>query len=643
MAKKFTQLPAAQNLTSSDIIAVVNGGESKKATLDQVGTFVADSLTYVSDVIGSAPITSSGGATPTLSLGTVGIANGGTGVTTEPTNGQLLIGNGTGFTLANLTPGSNVSITSPSAGNITISATTTGATFSGALTLYIDGTTGVDAPGRGTLGAPYASIGYAYSQVSSLGNPNNSSYNGDVEKFITEKLVLLIAPGRYVENVTLGFKRARVQLVGNGVQIVGNVKMSVKLADFPASNMEALKASFPVPWRGASAGMTFEISGGNMPSFSTIEVEGAGVEADATSVPFFVTGWSALAFEESNYPGTIASTGAWENNFGQFNFYANKCNLIGGMVYTTSFTSGGGLTFPTRAFPTCVMEVDSATIGESSNPSRTYFGAVPYAFITGNTWSVGTGVATSTAAINATTLTDSTKGTLGLWTANSLANATVTHWNSAGVSQTRTILSNTTTALTVSAGWTNAIAVGDRYVISTVGTTNKVGEGTITLKAHNSTLGASIGPRLVLGELDGCRIYDIDRTMLGTVDNGSVTGSTSSSYIGLVINQFRQYSGTGIPGSQYQLGATTGATRYKLDSTSYTTLAFNRSGAGVLTARTLNFGGGVSFDFQDDSRSLAFTPTTSANWAAPAPTTVQSALDRIASAVFALRGNSAIP
>jgi hypothetical protein len=52
---------------------------------------------------------------------TLAVASGGTGLTTTPTNGQIDIGNGTGFTRATLTAGSNVTITN-GAGSITIAA-----------------------------------------------------------------------------------------------------------------------------------------------------------------------------------------------------------------------------------------------------------------------------------------------------------------------------------------------------------------------------------------------------------------------------------------------------------------------------------------------------------------------------------------
>lgn len=60
--------------------------------------------------------------------GVLPIANGGTNLSSTPSNGQLLIGNGSGYTLASLTAGSNVTIT-PGAGTITIAATTGGSSF----------------------------------------------------------------------------------------------------------------------------------------------------------------------------------------------------------------------------------------------------------------------------------------------------------------------------------------------------------------------------------------------------------------------------------------------------------------------------------------------------------------------------------
>jgi hypothetical protein len=72
---------------------------------------------------------------------TVAVANGGTGVTTTPTNGQLLIGNGTGYTVANLTAGTGVSI-SNSAGGISISATGTGGTVTSVSVVSANGFAG---------------------------------------------------------------------------------------------------------------------------------------------------------------------------------------------------------------------------------------------------------------------------------------------------------------------------------------------------------------------------------------------------------------------------------------------------------------------------------------------------------------------
>ena len=76
------------------------------------------------------------------------VADGGTGVSTVPTNGQLLIGNGTGYTVATLTAGTGASISNGS-GSITISATGSGGTVTSVATGT--GLTGGPITGTGTI------------------------------------------------------------------------------------------------------------------------------------------------------------------------------------------------------------------------------------------------------------------------------------------------------------------------------------------------------------------------------------------------------------------------------------------------------------------------------------------------------------
>lgn len=90
--------------TSNAIHFVVNNGATDAATISSSGVF---------------------------SLGTaLAIGSGGTGLATTPTNGQLLIGNGTNYSLATLTAGTNISITN-SSGGITIASTVTSGAVGG--------------------------------------------------------------------------------------------------------------------------------------------------------------------------------------------------------------------------------------------------------------------------------------------------------------------------------------------------------------------------------------------------------------------------------------------------------------------------------------------------------------------------------
>lgn len=113
---------------SQTSIAITSGqvsGLAASATTDTTNASNITSGTLGSSVLSGSytGITGVGTlVTGTWNASTIGIGYGGTGVTSTPANGQLLIGNGTGYTLSTLTAGTNVTVTN-TAGGITISAT----------------------------------------------------------------------------------------------------------------------------------------------------------------------------------------------------------------------------------------------------------------------------------------------------------------------------------------------------------------------------------------------------------------------------------------------------------------------------------------------------------------------------------------
>jgi hypothetical protein len=95
--QKISAMPSASTLTGTEITPIVQTSTNKQVT----------TANFVSQILDVNPVKAT---------------QGGTGVTTAPSNGQIPIGNGTGYALSTLTAGSNVTITN-GAGSITIAAT----------------------------------------------------------------------------------------------------------------------------------------------------------------------------------------------------------------------------------------------------------------------------------------------------------------------------------------------------------------------------------------------------------------------------------------------------------------------------------------------------------------------------------------
>lgn len=111
-------------VTLAGTLAVANGGTG--ATTQQSAlNALAGATTSAYYLRGNGTNVSMSALAAADLTGTVAVAAGGTGLTSTPTNGQIDIGNGSGFTRTTLTAGSNISITN-GAGSITIASTSSG-------------------------------------------------------------------------------------------------------------------------------------------------------------------------------------------------------------------------------------------------------------------------------------------------------------------------------------------------------------------------------------------------------------------------------------------------------------------------------------------------------------------------------------
>jgi hypothetical protein len=376
----------------SGVLPATNGGTG-------TGTYATGDILYsnATNSLAKLPIVVSGnalisGTTPswgkigltTHVSGILNIANGGTALSSTPTNGQLLIGNGTNYTLATITgTASRLSITN-GVGSITLNIDTN---YTGQTSITTLGTITTGA-WQGTLISPtYGGTGV-----------NNSALTITLAGGGTGKVLASDVSGNATWQLLSGLGVTSIAGTANQITVsspTGAVTLSISTGYLGQTSITTLGTITTGTWQGTIITPTYGGTGSNLSATggtsqvlrqSTVGGNVTVSQLAASDLSNGTTGTGAVVLAANptftnnvNINGNLVITGSTSTTYGDDILFGDKFLTLNAL-YTTNVAAESGIIYnylPT-ATATTVNGVFTAGVAAVSNPTVITLGSATF-------------------------------------------------------------------------------------------------------------------------------------------------------------------------------------------------------------------------------------------------------------------------